>query len=411
MNKKMKYLLAIAVVAASSWGGWAQGVDPYLDDAYLSPKEIEQRQAKELAEAKARAQARYQARLEQERLYQAARQAELEAYKKRIRDRELDAYNGQLSAEDSLELLALEAKEQSQMKASARRGEGQDARTIEIYGPYSQRLARFHSDAPVVIHNPDQVYINEGSPYGDTEVYINYYGGYDRWGRSFYPWYDDYYYYGYPRYGAYYGYRYDPWWPRYSYYDPWYYDRYRYGYYGYYGGFYGGFGSWGYGHYGYHWGVDPWYYYYGGGYSRHRYREYPSTHRSTSIRGGSSSYRRSERTTAYGAFQSARSSVEAGDRGYYGNRDRSVHGSTSSGTSYRGTARSSYSGYGSGSTRQQRTEASSYDSNSRNSSRSSSSSYGGSSSSRSSSSSYGGGSSSSGSSRSSGGGGSLRGRR
>lgn len=401
MNKKMKYLLAIAVVATSSIGGWAQGVDPYLDDAYLSPKEIEQRQAKERAEAKARAEAQYKARLEQERLYESARKAELEAYKKRIRDRELDAYNGQLSPDDSLDALALQQGQLSDGRA-LERGR-RDARTVEVYGPYSQRLARFHSDAAVVIHDPDQVYINEGSPYGDTQVYVNYYGGYNGWGNSFYPWYDDFYY-GYPRYSSYYGYRYDPWWPGYSYYDPWYYDRYRY--YGYYGGIYGGYDRWGYRHYGYYFGIDPWFYYYGTGYSRYNYREYPSTHRSTSLRGSSSYYRRPESRTAYGSFQSARADVEAGGTGYFGNRDRSVHGSSSTGTTYRGRARSTYSG-SEGTVTRQRRESSSYDSGYSRSS----SSYGGSSSSRSSSSSYGGGSSSSGSSRSSGGGGSLRGRR
>lgn len=400
----MKYLLAIFVVATSSLGGWAQGVDPYLDDAYLSPKEIEQRQAKERAEAKARAEAQYKARLEQERLYEATRKAELEAYKKRMRDRELDAYNGQLSPDDSLEAISSYREMLEGERALTRRQDRKGSRAIEIYGPYSQRLARFHSDGAVIIHDPDQVYINEGAPYGDTQVYVNYYGGYGSWGSHFYPWYDDFYY-GYPRYSSYYGYRYDPWWPSYSYYDPWYYDRYRFhSYYG--GGFYGGFDRWGHRYYGYYFGIDPWFYYYGGGYYRPRYREYPSTHRSTSLRDNSSYYRRSQRSTAYGSFQSARAEFEAGGSTSFGNRDRSVHGSSYRGTNYRGRARSTYSGSDGAVTRQRR-ESSSYDSGHSRSS----SSYGGSSSSRSSSSSYGGGSSSSGSSRSSGGGGSLRGRR
>lgn len=370
----------------------AQSEDKFLDDAYMTRSQVEQLNAKARAEAAARAEERYQARLAEEKALAEERQRILEAYKQRIRDREIDAYNGRISAEDSLADLQLQ-RDLARLDRRSRAASGD----VTVYGPYSARLKRFHGDGQVVIVDADEVYIEEGSPYGDTHISINYHGR-----SGFYPWYD--------------GYR------TWGYHHPYYSWRYRSGYYP-----YGYYGTW------YDPWVDPWFDYPWGGpyytyYPRHyggfyfggvyggigfyydqaiRYRDYYDhndyRHGARSTYAPSGGYTRPVHSTAYGSFQSARRDMEAGGSGVFSDGYRGYSGHSTAGSSYRGRGRSTYTG----AVRQD-----SYNSGTRgytNSPRSSS--YDSSSSSRSSSSFGESGSSSS--SRSSGGGGSssMRGRR
>lgn len=338
----MKYWLLLSLTLATSLSAVAQSEDRYIDDAYLSRKEVEKRNAIARAEAQARAEARYQARLAEEQAQAAERQRILEAYKQRIRDKEIDAYNGRLSPEDSIEL-ALKYQQEFAAATARERQTRRSEGSVNIYGPYSARLARFHGDGSVIINTSDRVYIDEGiNPYGDTNIYIGYNG---LWGNSFYPWYDSYY----PVYGG------SPWW----YYSPysWRYSSWRSPYYrhyrhydwwydpfypSYYGGYYAGYyGSW----------YDPYTLgYYHGGAARHTkhyyYNDYRDAHRSSSYGG---SYARPSSTTAYGAYRSTRAAIESGSADVqYGRPEYSRYGSSSVGSDYRGRGRSGYTGYSEG---------------------------------------------------------------
>lgn len=383
--KMVKYLLLLGGLLATSIGAFAQGDDPYLDDAYMSRRDVERRMAKQKAEEQARAEARYRARLEAEKAEAEATAKALAEYKQRMRDREIDAYNGRLTPQDSLELQ--QAYEEEYKRAMRKH---QREPRVSVYGPYSQRLARFHGDGQVIISDPDYVYIDEGSPYGDTNVYISFNRGWG-WGSSWYdPWYDRFYGHrygwGYSRFG-WWGY-YDPW------YDPWYDSWYYPGYGRYYGRYYGYYDAWD-----YYASIANYRYY-----NHNRYRE---ASRSSGYRGDY--YTRPSRTTAYGSWQSARAEIEAGRSGDFGGTYRSREGSSSSGSTYRGRGRSTYTGasssYGSSSSRGYTNSPRSYEAD-----RSSGSSYNSTRSYDRSSSSSSSGSSSS--SRSSGGGGGgFRGRR
>lgn len=343
--KQIKYWLLATSLLGSVAIAHAQSGEDFVDDAYMTRSQIEKRN--ELAKAKA--EARYQARLKQEEAMMAERQRLLEVYKQRMRDREIDAYNGRLTPEDSLRLAeTIVASDLSRGSKRDRAMSSGDSK-LQIYGPYSSRLARFHGDGTVIIY-ADDVYINEGNPYGDTHIHLN---GARGWHDSFYPWYDSYYpYYRHSYWGGYYprgmwhhmSWRYpyyrNPYFP--GYYDPWYDSWYGgWGYYPpYYDGFYLGF-------YGDYYDAYLRGLYYGEASRRHYnhyYRnEYPGGARSS--RSVSDSYYTPSRT-AYGAFQSARASMEAGGSGIY--HGGGYRGSSTSDSNYRGRGRSTY-GTGSGS--------------------------------------------------------------
>lgn len=337
--KVVKSLLVGVGLALLTPTLWAQkGDDPYLDDAYLSKKELEVREAKAKVKASARAKALLEAQMAQEKAYEELRAKALAEYKQKIRDQEIDAYNGRLSGEDSLELAQVYDEEYAKASRAYKKRQGEIG-SVRIYGPYSSRLSRFYGDDTFVVHNPESVYITEGASLGDTNVYINYGMG---WGNSYLPWYDSYYSLGYPYYGGYYGYytswRYPYWgayygiggyWGNYyGYYDPWY-SPYRYsywdGYYPYYGGGY--------------WGG-----YYDGYYSRsYRNGIHRDGVRSSSYAGHI--YRPSSYggyTSGYGAVESARARIHQGvDASTSGGSYHS--GWSNSGSAYRGRTGSTYS--------------------------------------------------------------------
>lgn len=306
MKLKRAWLLGLLVLG-TAYGASAQNDDRYLDDAYLSKRDIEKIRQRERHEAELRR----QAELEERKAWE-AKQAKLRAeYLRKRKDRELDAYNGRLSNEmDDEEIYSnLERR-----RPSEERGKTE----INVYGPYSERLMRFHTDGTVVINDPDAVYINGDRYYdrswrGGSSFSISFGGG---WGfyDSWYPWYS-----GYPGYG--WGY-YDPWlesqwrynrywrgygWMHYPYrpwglwggiydpwFDPWYSSYYRGYYHGYYGrdrghyrGYYGGFDA------GYYDGAAN------RAYNDHYYRN-PYSHGN---RSRSSNYY--EQRTAYGAYRNA----------------------------------------------------------------------------------------------------------
>lgn len=281
----------------------------FLDDAYVSRDEVKVRQTKAKEKA-ARQRAAYEA---QQRKWRAEQEQREQEFLKRQRSREIDAYNGHLSAEDSL-LLSEYRRREAQAYADEVPAEG--------YGEYSRRLKRFYGDNNViVINNPRSVYVDHD--YDDWSW--RHRASWGGWG-SYDPWYDDYYYPSRYRFSWSWG------WggSRFGYYDPWYGGR--YGYYGaYYDPWYGGYyGSWG-GYYPYSWSYYPGYY------------SVPVvTYRNNAYRAGSRSdasfqpinnpYRGS-----YGAYEATRTGIERGRTVYYG-------------TGYRGYDDRATSSYGTRST-------------------------------------------------------------
>lgn len=313
--------------------------DEYLDDTYMSRKDIEARQAKE----RAKAEAERKARAEAQKAWEERMAKEYTERQKLQRSREIDAYNGVLSAEDSVAMQAYIAERRKEQHYAERAGG---------YGEYSRRLGRFYGD-------------------GTTVVINNYYDDYDDaryWGRSgfgwgfsagFYPWYDGYYsVYRHSTWSSFdYGWGYSPWYRSrfYGYYDP-FYSPWHYGY----GGYYGGYGYYS-GFYSPYWGYYSGYPY---GYSVR-----PANY--NSYRGATrSGYNPTH--SSYGAYQERRSNYNynnGGNNGYY-----------NSSSSYSGRGRSIYDSNSSGSYNRSeghRSSSSSYSSPSSSSSAGSRSNYGG----------------------------------
>lgn len=333
MKRNKALLLGILVLATSS-GAWAQNDDKYLDDAYLSSRDMERLRERERHEAQLRREAAIKARREWE-----AKQATLMAeYKRKKRQREIDAYNGHESEENAL----LDEEIAQLLNATSSRKQGDVE--VSVYGPYSDRLLRFHTDGTVIINDPDAVYINGQLRYhdswGSSRMWLTI--GNPWWYDSWYPWYSYGHHYApwYYGYGYYPSWHYRPWRPYPDYwwgggfYDPWfdpYYRGYYRGYYGggYYGGYYGGYGA------GYYDGRHA------RAYDDHYYRN-PYGH------GGRSSYSQgrgymSERT-AYGAYKSAQTLEGRGRSRSSYDRSRPLRGGISSYDGYQsqGSSRSSY---------------------------------------------------------------------
>lgn len=315
MKAFRRFVLALGL-ASASLGVYAQSDNPYIDDAYLSPKEVELRHAR----AKAEAETRYREALERERRYEAERQKRLDAYKAQQRDREIDAYNGRSSNGEYYQ----DEQQYGQTSHSLKKGSTE----VHIYGPYSERLARFHGEGTLLVTSP-RVYVDRDY-YSDEHTTLSLHIGNGSW----YPWYDPFYLSTYPygghyrsrhwyRHGSYWG-----WHPYDPFYNPYYYDSWTWGYYG---GYYGSL----YGYYdGYYRGLAD------RAYTDHYYRN-PYRHGSRS-----SSHQHSSRAerSAYGAYRSASSSSY--ERNSYGSSG--YHSDSHTGGSYREVGRS----YG-GSTRYQ----------------------------------------------------------
>lgn len=229
-----RLLLALGI-GCISLVSYAQSDNPYIDDAYLSVKEVEKRDAQVRAEAEAR----QRAALEQQRRYEAEQQRLRDEYRQRQREREIDAYNGRLS-QDEYSTVAPEGYRRERTK------DHRSDTEVRIYGPYSERLARFHTDGAVVVNAPGAY---TDYDYASDKTTLSIYLG----GSSWYPWYDSFYpsaYFAtpYPYSRISWGWRGDWAW-RWSYYDVLYapyYNPYYSPYYpsawslGYYGGYYGG---------------------------------------------------------------------------------------------------------------------------------------------------------------------------
>ena len=312
--KYVSYLFLLGGLCLAQISAYAQD-DQYLDDAYLSRKDVKLLQEK----AKVKAEAERAAYMEAQKKWQEAQLKREQEYLKAKRLREIDAYNGHLSHEDSVLLSEYRARQTRDYRDDMPEGG---------YGEYSRRLKRFYDDSNVVvINNPRYVYMDTDDYWYRGSRYSSWYG----W-DSYYPWYDDYYYPSRARFSMSWGY------PRYygSYYDPWYYG-YRYGsYYDYswYGGYIGG-GYWGY-YPSYSWGyydyprVIP---YKGGAYRRGAHWESVST---------TSDY---PYQSSYGAYESTRGRIEQGQSYNDGTPYRSYNGASSDGT-YRGVGRSGFGSNG-----------------------------------------------------------------
>lgn len=299
-------------------GVYAQSDNPYLDDAYLSQKDIEVRNAR----AKAEATARYQAALEAQKRYEAEQKQLIEAYKKRQREFEIDAYNGQLSQEH----LGIHSDDYKQGPSRNYQVETE----VNIYGPYSERLARFHSNGAVIVSSPGSYTEYDYAP-GRTTLSLHL--GSNSWYTPFYPsgGYWNYYshpHYWYPR--AHWGWRnhWDWRWDwRWDYYNHYYYSPWLWGYHG---GYY-----------------DRAYDYYEGYYrglaDRARYKHYYRNKYAHGSRSPRSSYSRESHSSSYEAYDNARAFGH--QRGHnttpnVGNYNSSGnYQSSSSGRSYGGSIR------------------------------------------------------------------------
>lgn len=268
--KYFRYLFPLLLVL--SLGSLkAQTPDPYLDDTYVTKEEMKQSQIK----ARAEAQARSEARLAAQAAAMAEQQKLIEAYKKRQREREIDAYNGYLSADDSLDLQKAYAQEYARAKYG-------DRTEDMIYGPYSSRLSRFYGDGRAVMYE-DNLYDYSYASVAYRPIHASIYLG-----SSAYPWYSIYRHspwgYGYSRYMWDYPY-YDPY--HYAYYSPWLSPYYQYYGVGYYGGLYGAYWA------GYNYG-----------YSNRRYNHYYRNEYSGAARNAQIN----RRYSPYEAYRSAGSS-------------------------------------------------------------------------------------------------------
>lgn len=222
-------LLSLMAIGYSSF---AQEVDPFLDDVYMSKKDesilIKKNQEK--------AEREYQQRLAK---IEAQRKADSIEYAKitaQNHSMEIDAYNGRVDYGNG--------------KASVYSRTSDDDNAV--YGEYSSRIQRFHNGKTLVINNPQYVNVYGGGLYSNDYYYDSWYSPYSyRWYYdSYYPWYDTYPYYGYYRpsrfdylyYNWHYGFgvAYYPWYDYYHYgYSPYYYPYYSYSA-GYYDGYYSG---------------------------------------------------------------------------------------------------------------------------------------------------------------------------
>lgn len=306
--KALRYLLLASGLVASLSAAYAQS-DEYLDDAYMSRKDIEARQAK----AKAEAEKKRAAEAEALRIWQENYAKERAEAIKAQRSREIDAYNGVLSETDSM-AIALQARRRALQDTEAEINP-------RAYGEYSRRLGRFYGNGNVIVNN---YYYDDFDAYYRGGVGISV-------GMGYYPWY-----------GGYYStYRNSPWssWDYdwygrryYGYYDP-FYDPWRYSSWGgYYGGYYGGYWGVGFGYsrysmYPYYYGYYP-YSYYGGVYYTPRSNQYRGAARS--------GY---NHTSSYDAYQRAQGYQH--NVGSYGGNSYN-QGYSRSGSSYRGTGRSIY---------------------------------------------------------------------
>lgn len=301
--KTINHFLLLGAILLGSVSLYGQS-NEYLDDAYLSRKDIEQRQAK--ARAKAEAERReHEEQLRKWREESAAREA---AYRARQRSREIDAYNGILTREDSLRL-----EQDLKARDKERRIHPDD---LPYYGEYSNRLGRFHgSGNTVIINNPRSVYMDTDDFYTGSRFG---WGFGLSWGR---PWH-----------------LYDGFGFSIGYYDPWYDDWYN---------------PWSYRRFPYHYSYYPRYNYY--------YRDYPvyveSYSYTPSYRGASRSVYNTSSRSAYGAYQDSRRSYDIESRSYpnyntgysrsgssYSGRGRSAHDYSNEGSSSRGGYRAMDSG-------------------------------------------------------------------
>lgn len=334
LNKTIRAMNAVKMLLLIGAGllwvptAYAQKDDKYLDDAYYRRSDIEKldQEARRKAELRAAA-----ARAEREAWLK--EQAELIAkYKKRKADREIDAYNGRLSENDTIELTEAELAELLAAQRSRRTGRDEP----QVYGPYSSRLSRFYGSGSTVISGAQRVYIDADPWYNDLDyrtsggdVYVTigsrspYWGSSWGWGSRVgwgswydypYSWYDSYYYpnywrgsyWGYPRHYGYYG----------GYYDPYYY------YSGYYGGYYNGYYNGYYGYYGggYYDYYSPYYYGYAAGAATRAYNEHyynnPYSHGAYS-RGAYSRYPSRSSFEAYSSVRDGYSSYERVGNGNY----------------------------------------------------------------------------------------------
>lgn len=322
--KWLKYLFLSAGITAGASSLLAQS-DEYLDDAYLSRKDVEKRQekARELAEAQRKA------REEERKLWEERIAKERAELLQRQRSREIDAYNGILSREDSIRIEA-----EAQLYA---RTYSQAVGGVEGYrGEYARRLNRFYGDGSTVVVN---------HYYADDFDYPYWSRGYSWAGPawSYSPW----------RY-RYYGY-YDP------FYDPW---SYRYSYYG---------SPWGFSMGGYY---DSIYAPYWGGYISVYPSYYPywgaTVYRGNSYHGASRSVYSMQ--SGYGAYENSRRTYSNSGYSSYGNYNTGYHRSNSS---YEGRGRSIYDAGRSSDTYRSSSSDSYRSSSSSSSSSSSRGSYGG----------------------------------
>lgn len=255
--KTNKLWLLVCSVLFSSVMAMAQNVDPYVDDVYYTRQDakkdisLQEKAKKERMEARKKMQAEEQARSQrEERVYQRMATSSDDA---------IDAYNGRSSATAKDSLLEMQSAGAANLQSN------NQTQNRRVYGTYSDRIRRFHTQNGAFIDGNDvyiateyglvnymDLYPYDDYYYGNSGTSINIYMGDPFYYNSWYPWYSyrSPYYYGYTnwRYN-YWGY-YDPW------YDPWYSGRY-YGWGGYYR--YPGYYGWG----GYYY---PGYYGYGGGY-------------------------------------------------------------------------------------------------------------------------------------------------
>lgn len=325
--KWLKYVFLSVGMSAGLTPLMAQS-DEYLDDAYLSRTDIEKREAKARHDAEVKRKAmEAERKLWEERI--AKERAEL---LKRQRSREIDAYNGILSREDSLRIEA-EAHLYARSYGNTLESEG------GYQGEYARRLSRFYGDGSTVIINHYYPSDFDYSYWGRSYAWHAPYWSYSPWGYRHYSYYDLFY---------------DPWDYRYRYYR----SSWSFGFGGYYGGFYGPY--WG-GYISYYPSYSP---YWGG-----------SVYRGNSYHGASRS-----------SYNTARSSYEAyeNSRRYYGNGSNSSYpnyntGYHRSGSTYEGRGRSIYDSNRSSSGSYLSSSSDSYRSSSSSSSSSSSprSSYGG----------------------------------
>lgn len=318
--KNLTYILLLGGILATSTATYAQS-DEYLDDAYLSKKEIEARSAR----AKAKAEAQRKKREEEYRLWVEQEQRLRDEYLKQRRNREIEAYNGRLSREDSLALM---------QDRLAQRGSRHEEEP-ETYGEYSRRLKRFHGDGTtIIINNPDAVYLDDEYLYSSTYNSRLY-------SRMIDPWFDSYYY---PSYR--YSWHYSPWSYRHyafgAYYDPFYEPWYGYSSYGYYNRYWGGYyGAYYAGYYPYSW-HSSYYPYYTPYYSGRYYRE--NSYRNGARSSANPTTYRSYPQSSYGAYESARQRIDNGQAPNYNTARYGWDGSSSAGTSYRGVGRSAFGG-------------------------------------------------------------------